>query len=361
MKQRADGRIAATKRVAGRKVFAYGATPEEAQANLEAKLRDILSTPTLNTKTLHDAAKSIWWPKIEGKREGTVTRYKSAYVIHIRPALGNMDPTEIKPAHIQRFVNDLGRKLISPNGKKNCPKRLMDSRGVRLVYAVLVGIFKTLEDNDVIVKSPCRGINIPEAKPKRERYLEPADAQTVLESVPDDLKLPVFLALVLGLSRGEICALKWDDFNRTKRELAITSQRKHSAEGIKHAQTKRRARVRTLRLTPSFVSYIDAHGNIDHGYLTTYKGKPWRPNELTRQWANFAETKLPEWTFHDLRHGAAGLIAAATGDPRAAQVILGHASLDMTLVYMADASARQDSAMVKLDEFLAAKTGRHEG
>lgn len=130
------------------------------------------------------------------------------------------------------------------------------------------------------------------------------------------LSCPVFLAAVLGLRRGEIAGIRWDDLDRQRGELRIRRQRRASkGRGIIEKGLKTASSARTLRLTPALIAEIDGRGDLDHPYICTKNERPWRPDELTREWTQARESfGLPTWTFHDLRHGAAGLLYAAGAD-----------------------------------------------
>lgn len=117
---------------------------------------------------------------------------------------------------------------------------------------------------------------------------------------------------------------------------------------------KTSASKRTLRLPQEFVDFIDSRGDLDSPYLCTFAGEQWRPDEITRVWTKW-QGRPEGFTFHDLRHCAASLIVAATGNIKAASAVLGHASLDMTLIYVADESQRAESVLSGLTTILATK------
>jgi integrase len=161
--------------------------------------------------------------------------------------------------------------------------------------------------------------------------------------------------MVLGLRRSEIAALTWDDLDRTRQELRITKQAGRRL-GDPPQSLKSTASNRTLPLPASFVAFIDAHGDLDAPTICTRAGKAWLPDTITDEWT--AWTGKPKgWTFHDLRHGAAGLIAAATGNVLAVKSVLGHGSVDMTTIYTAESASRMDSAMQAIETALFGRRG----
>ena len=61
---------------------------------------------------------------------------------------------------------------------------------------------------------------------------------------------------------------------------------------------------------------------------------------------------LPDWRFHDLRHGAAGLLYAAGCDPLLIAAVLGHSKPDMSMVYTDVSDARRKEAGTMLSNLL---------
>lgn len=352
MSKRKDGRFQAAKRFQGKLIFAYSrVSQEDANRLLEEKLAEI-SIPSIAVRTLRDAAVHLWYPRIENKDSATRRRYEAAWREHIGDSLGPMMIERITPATVQAFVNELARKEVSRSGKGKT-KKPMEPAGVRFVYSVLRQVLEVATLHEVIAKNPCNAlVTLPELPEKRDRVLSVEDAGKVLEASPKRLKLPIFFALVLGLRRGEIVGLEWNDLDRVKGVLSIRRQvdNKGRTKGLKTASSRR-----DLQLPKEFTQFIDAHGNFD-----SHRIVPISARDITDEFALFAGTieELSGWTFHDLRHGAVGLVLAATGgDMLTAKAVLGHSNLDTTMVYTSDASARTRLAFSGLTNVL---TNRNE-
>ena len=54
---------------------------------------------------------------------------------------------------------------------------------------------------------------------------------------------------------------------------------------------------------------------------------------LDRLWRTYKK-RPANWTFHDLRHVASGLLYSMGNDVVAVQNILGHSKIDMTMLYI---------------------------
>lgn len=343
----------ARRKTQGQTTTGYGYTPEEAQTDLERKLVGVdltRSTPP-GMMTLHDAAKELWYPGILHLRDSSRSRYESAYKEHIRGAMGHFLLTEIRPSDIQAFVAALSVKQIKPNGKGR-NSRAMEPNGVRYVAGILSQILRAARRDGIIPGNPAEDVRLPRKPAKRERYLTLEDATAlVAELAPTPLAAPLFLMVFLGLRRGEVCGLKWDDLDRQTCTLHVQRQRVWSKANVSEGPLKSAQSNRYLKLTPRMIARIDALGDLDSPYICTESGKPWNPNEMTRTWErHYRPDRFEGWTLHDLRHVAAGIIHEITRSPEAVRIILGHASTDMTLGYIADASARTGETLRLLDE-----------
>lgn len=311
-------------------VYGYGATAEEADADLSRKL-DASAPPAPGSWTLHDVATRIWQPGLARVTPATQRRYTDAYRLHIGPLIGALPLEALTPALLQQWVDRLGVKLG--------PKSLAMCR------AVLTQVLRIAVRDGHLASNPASYIKLPPMPERRERVMAPSQAAEVLAAAAGTpLSAPVFLALVLGLRRGEVCGLRWEDLDRQRGELHVRRQRRNTDPGktaCEDAPLKTRSSRRTLRLPPQLIAEIDARGDLDCDYICCYEGEPWNPERLTKVWDRWPSA--PDgWTYHDLRHGAAGLLFALTQNIAVVAMILGHRVESMSWHYTAvraDASA----------------------
>jgi integrase len=325
----------------GKPIFGYGRTPEDADADLAAKLQALmpLTEPLLS---LHDVAKALWWPTLDHVRPLTRKKYEGIYVNHIRPNLGAIAVKELTVQRVQAWINKL-----NTTG--------MGARTVAFCRDTLSRILNTAVAEGLLTHNVASHVRVPSPPRKRERVLTVADAGALFAAtVGTELSAPVFLAAVLGLRRGEIAALRWSDLDRQRGELRILRQRQAiRPHGVIETELKTTESRRTLRLTPGIIEEIDRRGNLDHEYICTRAGAPWVPDTITEHWARVRdELKLSDWHFHDLRHGAAGLLYAAGCDMLQIAAVLGHSKPDMSLLYTDATKERRQQAVETLSESL---------
>jgi integrase len=142
---------------------------------------------------------------------------------------------------------------------------------------------------------------------------------------------------VLGLRRGEIAGLRWEDLDRVGGTLKIRRQRQDYKKGIGITEDRpKTGATRTLYLTKGIIEEIDARGDLDSDYICTQQGHAWRPDALTR-WFEWRKKDLglpDEWTLHDLRHLAGMLLNAAGVQLTGIAAVLGHATTAMSERYV---------------------------
>jgi len=340
---RRDGRWMARQQLNGTRVCGYGATPEEAEADLQAKLIPLTGLSGPKPITLHDLAKDVWYPHIDTLAPLSRKRYEGVYVNHIRKSLGGMNLDSITPIVIRQWLNGL-----------------TDETDYTKHYAlgVLKSILMHATKMEIIVRNPCTLVSVPRRYQKRERILEIEDALKLLAAVKDTkISAPVFLAATLSLRRSEIAGLKWEDLDKKKGELRVVRQRQAiRPHGIVERELKTSESRRTLYLPDSLAEEIESRGDRTSAYITTYAGSPWVPDTITEFWADEREALgLPDWHFHDLRHLAAGLLASAGCDLLVIAAVLGHKRPDMSLLYTSVAQSRRREGADLLGKLFAKK------
>ena len=117
-----------------------------------------------------------------------------------------------------------------------------------------------------------------------------------------------YTELTTGLRRGEICGLKWEDFDEAHSTLKVR-RTIHEEKGGKLTawDTKTAAGTRTIHLSPSTAALLRERKKTA---LTEWIfPHPWKPEQPTRPSAAYERMKillkeagLPDLRFHDLRH-----------------------------------------------------------
>lgn len=185
----------------------------------------------------------------------------------------------------------------------------------------------------------------PEHRARRTAWTA-AQARKFLAAAADDPTYGVFvLALVFGLRRGEIAALRWEDLGFTTGRMIVDSTLGHVGGRLVRGPTKTASGSRELPLVPLARAALLGQQDTQHrqrdaavdwedtGYVfTTRTGRPVEPRNLSRSFGRIiAAAALPRISFHDLRRTAATLLKDLGVPARDAQTILGHANINVTL------------------------------
>jgi integrase len=305
-----------------RRIYKYG---EGADQRLEAEIQALTRSTDEGgpNETFHEFAKRVWYPGLEFVSPLTQRRYTSCYKSHIRDRLGETPIRAVRKPVVQDFVHSLLRDGMSPSTIRFCVERISSICNLAI-------------DHEILSVNPCvRLKNLPKKTPKRHRAMDLMTAQALLEGTKHTpLGEPCFLAVVLGLRRGEISGLMWSDLDRRSMTLTVARQRQaQKGMGVVEADPKSGSK-RVIPIPKAVIEEIDRRGDLDSEWICTRKSQPWTPQKLWKDWILVrGDYGLDEWTFHDLRHGAAGLLhQTGTGDVAISQ-ILGHSKVDQTMDY----------------------------
>lgn len=208
--------------------------------------------------------------------------------------------------------------------------------------------------------------------PREFQALTPYAARRILEAIQGDRLEALFtVALASGLRQSETLGLRWSDVNVDAGSISIqrTLQRVNGAFTFFPPKT---ARSRRTIVMPAPVATV-LHQHMRHqleertAIGAAWEGDAWEglgfTNEVGRPLTGFHVSRrfnkllqvagLPVMRYHDLRHGAASLMAAQGVPARVAMEILGHAQISTTLnIYTHIAPELQKEATEKVADAL---------
>jgi len=279
-----------------------------------------------------------WWRSNPTKRPSTRARDDVTLRLHLLPALGEKPIGQITPADV--------RALVTAWLTKRKPS------SVSRDYRTLAAICRFAVDQDLIVRSPCRGIKLPTGA-RRSVHVVDADELARLAKAMGDFGPMAYVAAVLGLRWGEVAGLKVGALELENHTLTVSEQVTRGKGGqIVVGLPKSGAGRRTLSMPAALAEMLSAHlesmapppAEVDAWVFPSTSGGPLHyANWYHRVWAPAVTAAgLDGITFHDLRRAnATGLVAAGV-DVKTAQTRLGHSSSRLTLDLYAQAVATRD-------------------
>ena len=257
---------------------------------------------------------------------------------YLIPFFGDRNLAEINRQMVQGFVAQMGKQLA--------PKT------VCLAKNLLSKIFSTAIEWGYVEQNPCTGVRLPTLIVQRTRTaLTPEQVRKLLEGLPEPCRTMVLVAVLTGLRRGELFALRWG---------ALDFERKlvHVRESVYEGQfttPKTRSSVRTIAMCHALEEALRVlrHSSAAPSDLVfvSNAGTPLRPENVLKRVLHPVCTRLglPKVGWHDLRHTSATLLHQH--EPlRVTQAILGHSDLQTTLGYTHVLPGWQKDAMKRLED-----------
>lgn len=321
-------------------------------------------------ETLQDYA--LWWlhtVKANHVRYSTATDYEDRLRRWVFPYMGRLKLSAIEARTVESWMAELAKKNYSTKTINGARTVL---NGV-LKHAYVTG---QLSRNPVAATSPFRA-NRDEKTQVKQPWTKEEALQALDAAHGTDFDLFINIALTLGLRRGEMLGLTWDDINLTDGEISIRrtmkEERRFTASGRANVtlvtdKTKTRASERTLKIGLTVLSAIQRHkDNVSawkqragtdwpetNWVFVSQNGKPLFPSNVNHRFVKFCRHKgLRLIRIHDMRHTAAILGLEANVRLEAVSQALGHTRIDVTKsIYAPYVQILADEFTTALDDSL---------
>lgn len=250
---------------------------------------------------------------------------------YIIPLLGNIKLSDIRPIHIQNYVDDLVG-LLSP-------------KTIKIHLNILNLAFKRAYRLKLIKENVVQYIEVPKSKKFKNEIYNSEDMRLLLEkSKGTSLELPIVIASGLGLRISEILGLTWNniDFN----DYTITVDKITVRDGGKVIlkDPKTESSVRTITAPKEIISMLKQlkkdrlsaklRGEKSHRELIFYDKNldPIAPDVISKKFKYFLEVNnLKYIRFHDLRHSHVTMLIEAKVPIKVISERVGHSSVNTTL------------------------------
>lgn len=303
------------------------------------------------------------WCENSGKssrKATTYMNYQAYYNAHVKGTeLGRMAIRSIRKTHCQKLFNDMmkkGYKKSTLNNMKGC----------------LSILFSEAEDDDIIMKNPCKNIRFIQAGKGERVAISEEQVETLINFLKGDEEFaeyyPFFVILFnLGTRIGEASAITWDcvDFSNSKITINKALNRYRKKEygfTVAIGSTKSKNGIRTVKVNEIVIRAlkeqrrlqlqkegsvtikiprVDDYGRviseIDNLVFTQANGQVWyepavislihrivkKQNEQAEQKGT---VKLQYFTPHQIRHTYTTMAFEAGVDEKEVAFRLGHAS-----------------------------------
>lgn len=265
-------------------------------------------------------------------RQSTLSGYKSNINNYIKPILGKKMLSTVTTDDIQKMYNKLkkeGRVKLDKNGSK-----ALSNSTVRGIHMMLHEALEYAVREHLIISNPTNNTSIPKSNYAQKQILNDDELNRFMKAIEsDELWYDFFYTeITTGLRRGEICALKWCDFNDNAGTLKIC----RTASKTDTGDTKTLAGNREILLPPSTAELLKKRKKKSISEWIFHN--PYCPEKHINPNIAYANMKkllkkaeLPSIRFHDLRHTFATHALASGVDAKTLSGILGHTNASFTL------------------------------
>jgi integrase len=307
--------------------------------------------------------------------------------LYLIPDLGDRRLDKLQLSEVQRWINQVSkmcqccrqgrdagrlstRRRCCALGK--CCQHLPSASTVKGLRATLRAALTHAVREELVTRNVAALVKLPATRKRRRRAWSSEDARRFLESVRahgDSLYAAYVLVLVMGLRRGELLGLSWDDIDLDSGELRVGWQLQRIGLRLVRRETKTEESDQTLPLVHICTAALkmrkaaqaavrEAAGetwrDVDNLVFTTRYGTPIEPRNFNRAWeARVTAAEVPRITVHDGRRTCASLLVDLDVHPRIAMQILRHADFSITMeVYSQVTSQATRDALKRLGESL---------
>ncbi|WP_411071186.1 tyrosine-type recombinase/integrase [Streptomyces sp. cmx-4-25] len=337
--------------------FAYGKTWAECDAKRRELLDKVASGTPVPTRSAKLAEWLAYWldsivqPRL---KLSTYEKYESHVRLYLSPMLGTKRLETLSSPDVRRFLLQLENQTTAATAKES--------------HRVLRTALSAACREELIARNVAKLVQPPRAA---SRDLSPWSLDETLAFLAaarqDPLYAAFVLAIAMGLRRGEIVGLRWNDIDLENRVLLVRQQVQRRRGVLYNDETKGR-RSRAIPLPAMCLAPLRWHRMRQKttyeatgtdwsstGYVfATRTGRPVEPRNVHRSFVRVSQTAgLRLIRLHDARHGCATLLTAAGVAPRVVMEILGHSQISLTMdVYTHVVQDTQREAISHMDRLL---------
>lgn len=312
-----------------------------------------------------------YWPdwvenrhKTDGSRIKESSRNKHLATIrcHLSPYFGRMSLTDITSRDIQDWYD---AQPVTADGKGLHARY----RAYTILHAILETAATSPIDaqgDTVISQNPCH-LKLQKPGTKHHAVIaEISDLDKLAAGLPESLQLTVYIAGLVGLRIGEVCALQRRDIDLNAHTIQVNhniievyrSGHRHIELSTPKTSTSKRIAVFPEALAGRLEAHLSrfTKPEIDAQLFTGAHGGLLAPQSLKNAW-NKAKTRagMEDMWFHDLRKTALTRMMEAGATVGEVMAQAGHASIDVASQYQKQSKSHQYKVMQNLDNLIASE------
>ena len=283
----------------------------------------------------------MWLPSMNSQVRGTTLGgYRHNVRAYIVPRLGDIPLQRLTTARVGAFYGE----LAASGGQHGRP---LSPKTVRYVHTTLRRALRDAVADGLVARNVAAQARPPRARPVEMHTWTATQVGIFLASVRDHRLYAAWLLLAtLGLRRGELLGLRWQDVDTDAGRIAVRRTLVMVSGKPALAEPKTAKGRRSITLAPDVADALRRHraqqaaerlawgaGWTDSGLVvTTEDGRPMHPETFSGMFGRLAaRAGLPPIRLHDLRHSTASILLARGVHPKVVSELLGHATIALTL------------------------------
>lgn len=309
-------------------------------------------------------------------RPKTVQGYEGVIRRYLVPGLGKKRLGKLTARDVRTFITGVRQQCqCCKNGTdtargnpqccavkpKACCETRLSARMVQSIHAVLRNALQSAVREEIIPRNVASLVKVAPPRYAVNRGLDVAQAKRLLKVSSDDRFHALYvLALCLGLRRGELLGLRWQDIDLDGGRLEVVNTLQRVGGALRLVPPKTEDSSRTVPLPDicvnalrahrkrQFVERSDAVPDWDEQGLVfpSRRGTPLEPDSLRRSWAPLRKAAgLDEIRFHDLRHTCVTLLLNLEAPPQIVRELAGHSDIGVVMALYARLVGRQTAGV----------------
>ena len=268
-------------------------------------------------------------------RPSTYSGYGKDIENHILPYLGAKKLTQLKTADLQKHYN---RLLESGRMNNNGKGKGLANATVRGIHMVLREALDSAVREGLIPRNPADGTSPPKIHRKEKQVLTKDQLESFMKLIENDEVWYDFFytEIITGMRQGEICGLRWEDFDEAKGTLRVARSVDFVKKELVIGETKTDDGKRTIYLPDSLRRLLAERkkGAVSEWIFPNLL-RPEFPIDPSKAYRHFKKLLgiggLPDIRFHDLRHTFTSHAANSGIAPKTLSEIVGHSKASFTL------------------------------
>jgi integrase len=335
----------------GRRKYVYGDSRDEVRRKLGVTIQ------ALEGGTLSDSRGMTvggfldqWLTEVvaPNRRPSTYKDYEVDVRLHLKPRLGRVSIEKLTPLQVQQLLNAKKASGLS-------------AKSVREIRGTLSNALNHAIRWNLISRNPATLVDAPRLEHYEINPLSPDEARVFLAAMRGD-------RLAMGLRRGEILGLRWQDIDLAMGYMKVSKQQQRWARQTRLVEPKSARSRRPLVMPALIAASLKEHRGrqlserteaadawVDTDLVFTTKvGKPLDATGVSKAiHRHLDRAGLAQRRFHDLRHSCATLLLVQGVSPRVVMEILGHSQISLTMnTYTHVVPELRRQAAERMDELL---------